>query len=270
MHASAFNRYLVIRTAENRIEFTHIDSNAGLVVLVILIVLIVRVVVHAVQIKLFHLPGLSVFRKSIGIGGSLERLLRDEAGDLMMSMSVSRCSSETRNDDLRSKVADDPYKISEDLIVVPLGVRIISAFRKTKLVVRREKLLRMIQAMGGHQFFCSNDSQHFKELASNEVHSTFTPGGGQVGGSDTLSSCKPGQQSAVFVIRMRASVKHAGDDIETFQRLGQTHRAPVFGNFGGGQYCRRNCQSGCGNYEEPFPNHQFHIENLINKLTELY
>src|SRR5437867_5414955 len=165
MHASAFNRYLVVRTAKNRIEFADIDSNPGLVVLVILIILIVRVirvVLHAIQIKLFRLPGLSIFRKSIGIVGRLERLLRDEASDLMMSMPISRCSSETRDDDLRTKVTDDTHKIPEDLIVVPLGVCIIGAFRKTEFVVRREKLLRMIQAARGHQFFCSNDSERLK------------------------------------------------------------------------------------------------------------
>src|SRR5262249_9428451 len=133
----------------------------------------------------------------------------------MVPVPVSRRSRETGDDDLRTKVADDTHKISEDLIVVPFGVRIIGAFRKTKLVVRREKLFRVIQPARGHQFFRSNDSERFKKLASNEVHSAFTPGGGQVCRSDTLAPCKPRQEGAVFVIRMRTGVKHARDDIET-------------------------------------------------------
>ena len=80
----------------------------------------------------------------------------------MMPMPVSRCSCKTGDDDFRTIVADDAHKISEDLIVVPFGECVISAFRKTKVVVRREKLLGMIQTARGHQFFCTNDSKRFK------------------------------------------------------------------------------------------------------------
>src|SRR6058998_419280 len=155
MHASAFNCYLVIRTSENRIEFADIDPNAGLVgliglsriwiVRVVWIIRIIRIVIHAVQIKLRRLPRLAVFGKTIGIGGCPECLLSDEAGHLMMAVPVSRRSRESIDDDFRTKVTDDAHKISEDLIMIPLRVRVIHAFRKTKLVVRRKKLLRMIQ-----------------------------------------------------------------------------------------------------------------------------
>src|SRR6266566_3907303 len=138
MHASAFNCYLVIRTSKNRIEFAHIDSNAGLVVLIVLsrilivrvvrIVRIIWIVIHAVQVKLLRLPRLAVFRKTIGIGGSPECLLSDEAGHLMVAVAVSRRSRESRDDDFGTKVTDDAHKISEDLIMIPLRVRVIRAF----------------------------------------------------------------------------------------------------------------------------------------------
>src|SRR6266566_4953840 len=135
MHASAFNCYLAIRTSKNRIEFADIDSNAGLVVLIglssiwiVRVVWIVGVVIHAVQVKLLRLPRLAVFRKTIGIGGSPECLLSDEAGHLMMAVPVSRRSRESRDDDFGTKVTDDAHKISEDLIMIPLRVRVIRAF----------------------------------------------------------------------------------------------------------------------------------------------
>src|SRR5437879_11535790 len=111
MHASAFNCYLAIRTSKNRIEFADIDSNAGLVVLIglssiwivrvvwiVRIVRIIWVVIHAVQVKLLRLPRLAVFRKTIGLGGSPECLLSDEAGHLMMAVPVSRRSRESRDE----------------------------------------------------------------------------------------------------------------------------------------------------------------------------
>ena len=166
MHASAFNRYLVIRTAENRIEFADINSNTGLVVLivlgVILIVRVIRIIVHAVQIKLLRLPRLAIFWKSIGIGGDLECFLRDDAGNLMMAVSVARRAGKSGDDDFRTEVTDDPNVIAEDLIVIPLRERVFGRFRKTEFVVRREKLLRAIEAARRHQFFCTNDSKRFK------------------------------------------------------------------------------------------------------------
>src|SRR2546427_8210185 len=137
MHASAFNCYLVIRTSKNRIEFADIDPNAGLVGLIglssiwivrVWIIRIIRIVIHAVQVKLLRLPRLAVFGKTIGIGGSPECLLSDEAGHLMMAVPVSRRSRESRDDDFRTKVTDDAHKISEDLIMIPLRVRVIRAF----------------------------------------------------------------------------------------------------------------------------------------------
>src|SRR5207249_2051355 len=141
MHASAFNCYLAIRTSENRIEFADIDPNAGLVgliglsriwivrvVWIVRIIRIIRIVIHAVQVKLLRLPRLAVFGKTIGIGGSPECLLSDEAGHLMMAVPVSRCSRESRDDDFRTKVTDDAHKISEDLIMIPLRVGVIRAF----------------------------------------------------------------------------------------------------------------------------------------------
>src|SRR5215813_7690118 len=140
MHASAFDCYLVIRTSKNRIEFADIDPNAWLVVLIVLrsilivrivrivgIVRIIWVVIRAVQVKLLRLPWLSVLGKTIGIGSSPECLLSDEAGHLMVAVPVSRCSRESRDDDFRAKVTDDAHEISEDLIMIPLRVRVIRA-----------------------------------------------------------------------------------------------------------------------------------------------
>src|SRR5205809_5438449 len=271
MHASAFNCYLVIRTSENRIEFADIDPNAGLVgliglsriwiVRVVWIIRIIWVVIHAVQVKLLRLPRIAVLGKTIGIGSSPECLLTDEAGHLMVAVPVSRCSRESRDDDFRAKVTDDAHEISEDLIMIPLRVRVIRAFRKTKLVVRRKKLLRMIQTARGHQFFRTNDSECFKQLASNEVHSTFTPGGGQVRRPHTLAPCKPCQERTVFIIGMSAGMKHTRDDVQTFQCLGQAHGAPVFGNFGR-RHCRGQDRKGEGETQQ-HNRHYSHNESLV-------
>src|SRR5437867_2024721 len=119
----------------------------------------------------------------------------------------------------------------------------------------------MIQTARGHQFFRTNDSECFQQLASNEVHSTFTPGGGQVRRPHTLAPCKPCQERAVFIIGMSAGMKHTRDDVQTFQCLGQAHGAPVFGNFGR-RHCRRQNRKGEGETQQ-HNRHYSHNESLV-------
>src|SRR5205823_1023323 len=123
MHASPFSRDFVVGSAEIRIEFADIDADACLIVLVIpvLIVLIVLfvLIVAPVEIQFLCLPGLSIFGKPVGIGSNLERFLCDDAGHLMVPMAVAWCPRKAGDDDLRTKVSNDPYIIAEDLIVSP-------------------------------------------------------------------------------------------------------------------------------------------------------
>src|SRR5207247_1731901 len=80
MQAAAFGCNLAVGAAKRGIEFACVDFHTHGVVRV----------AHSVQVELFRLPGLSVFRKSRRIGGRLESFLGDESSDLVMPMPVSR------------------------------------------------------------------------------------------------------------------------------------------------------------------------------------
>src|SRR5262249_50687519 len=58
----------------------------------------------------------------------------------------------------------------------------------------------------------------------------------------SLASGKPCEKGTVFVIGMRTGMKNAGNDVETLERLRQSRRAAILGDFGCGRNdraCRR-------------------------------
>ena len=91
----------------------------------------------------------------------------------MVSVSVFGRARETRDDDFRPEVTNDPHVIAENLIVVPLCECVFGGFRKAEFVVRREELFGVIQTPRGHQFLSPDDAQGFEQLRADEVHATF-------------------------------------------------------------------------------------------------
>ena len=128
----------------------------------------------------------------------------------------------------------------------PFGERVIRALRKAKLVIGREKLLRMIEPARAVELFGADDAKRLKQFTADKIHAAFPSCGGEVCGACALSSSEPCQQRAVFVIWMRSGVKHAANHIQPLERLRQTHGTAVFGDFG----ARRNHGGNCGQHND--------------------
>ena len=94
----------------------------------------------------------------------------------------------------------------------------------------------MIQTSRAVEFFGADYSESFKQFWTHEVHTAFSASGGKVGGTNTLSTGEPGEQRAVFIIRMGTRMKNAADDVQTFQHLRQPHGSAVFGNIRSGRH----------------------------------
>ena len=234
MQAAALGCDLVKRSPQNRIELANIKDQAGLIV------------AHPVQIKFLCLPRLPELRKPVGISRRLECFLCDNARYLMVPVTVARRSGKTGNDDFGFEVTNDPDKISKHQLMGPFGERVIRALRKAKLVIGREKLLRMIEPARAVELFGADDAKRLKQFTADKIHAAFPSCGGEVCGACALSSSEPCQQRAVFVIRMRSGVKHAANHIQPLECLRQTHGTAVFGDFG----ARRNHGGNCGQHND--------------------
>src|SRR5262249_14888977 len=119
----------------------------------------------------------------------------------------------------------------------------------------------MIQTAGRHQFFRANDSECFKQLASNKVYPTFTPRGGQVRRPHTLASCKPCQERLVSTIGRSAGVKHPRAPVQLLNCWERAQGPRFFGNSargsGGGRDPRsegKTQQDGLGRGSMPAKN----------------
>src|SRR5205823_4850536 len=91
----ALGRDLAVGAYQDGVEVADIDTSAGSVVLI---------VTQPVQIEFFGLPGFSIFGKPVGIRCSLEGLLSDDPGNLVMTMAIPWRPGKPRNDDLWPEV----------------------------------------------------------------------------------------------------------------------------------------------------------------------
>src|SRR5437763_9885894 len=151
-----------------------------------------------------------------------------------MPVAVSQRTGKSGNDDFGPEVTNDPYEVSEHLFMRPFRERVLCAFRKTKLVIRGEKLLGMIEPARSVKLFSADNAKSFEQFATQKIHTAFAACGREVCGSDSLAARKPCQQCAVFIIGMRAGMKNTPDHIEAFERLRQPHGPAVFRGLGGG------------------------------------
>ena len=118
----------------------------------------------------------------------------------------------------------------------------------------------------------SPEEMHFQHphLSMAQIHAALATRGGEVSGTNTLTSCKPCKQGAVFIIRMRAGMENAGDHVKAFQGLRQPHCSAIFGDLGCRCAHRKYSESCSDQKEQQFCSGRFHIENLMNKFWKLY
>src|SRR5262249_12508827 len=140
------------------------------------------------QIKLFRLPRLAVFRKTVGICRYFERFLRNDSRNLMLPVTVARGTCILGNNDFRPEIPNHPYVIPENLVVRPLRECVVSALRKAEFVNRSKELLGMIQAARVVQFFGPDDPQIFEQFTAEQVGAAIAAGGSQVGRTNAFAS----------------------------------------------------------------------------------
>src|SRR4051812_8828531 len=113
----SFDRELRIGHSEHGIDFARVDLHR---------VVVVRTrrsaeAADVSDIKFLRLPGLEtlfdLLRKAVRVGGSAEGFLGENRGRLMMSMPVPISPRETRNQDIRPKLANNAHNVGKWYIV---------------------------------------------------------------------------------------------------------------------------------------------------------
>src|SRR5262249_56458185 len=82
----------------------------------------------------------NLIRKRARIARDTTRVLRDEAGGLMVAMAVARVALEACDHDERSIDADDADDVAEDVLAAPLHQRFLEPLREAVVDHRREVL----------------------------------------------------------------------------------------------------------------------------------
>ena len=181
-----------------------------------------------IQIKLLGLPGLPIFGIQLRIGRRFESFLSDDPGNLMVAMAVGGSAGESRHDDFRPKLPNHTHKVAENLIVAPLLQSFFGRFRKSEFILRRKELLGSVEPSCRKQFFRTDDPKIFKQFRPQKVLAAISTRNRKIGGARTLPSRQPGKQCAVFVVRVGAGMKHAGNNIQSIQSLRESHGTAIF------------------------------------------
>jgi hypothetical protein len=114
--------------------------------------------------------GSNLLRKHLRIAGGLEGLLRDEAGCLMVAVSITLVALESRNDYQRTLRANDADDIAEYVFRSPFIQSFVQPLRESVIDDGREVLaIEAVVAIGSQQFLCPQNSHRIEELVAENV-----------------------------------------------------------------------------------------------------
>ena len=159
-------------------------------------------------------PHAQMLRKTAGIAGSLERLPRQQAGRLVLAVSVRRSSAEHRHNDLGTEGANHPDDVAEQRVSRPVLERFLGRLRIAEVVGPGEVLGRPVHPAGSEQLSRPHDAEPLAHLGADQVLAPLSPVQRQVRRSRAPAPRQGGEQRGVLVVGMRADDEHALDSVQ--------------------------------------------------------
>ena len=142
-----------------------------------------------------------------------------------------------RDQHVRSRHADQPHVVAEDLVLAPLLERLVDAERVAEVDGAAEHLLGAVEPVRRAQLLAAQHAQRLEQLGADLVLAAVASGGRGQNHAQPLPVALPGQQRVVLVVGMRGDVHHRAGDGELAEDQLQAHQAPLVGDGAG----RRGC-----------------------------
>ena len=157
------------------------------------------------------------------VAGSLECLLRQQTGSLMLPVTIADIALPARHDDQRPLSPDDAHHVTDHVLASPLLDRLLQTLREAIVDDGREVLLvHAVVAIRQPELLGSNEPQGVEQLGTERVVSGFAAVEGQQSRSRTGSMTHHGEHATLLVVRMRGRVHQAGGRGQLAQRQGDT------------------------------------------------
>ena len=180
-----------------------------------------------------RLPGLqAVFEllgKDLGVGGGLEGLLRNFAGDLVLAVAVGNSADKGGDDDLRPHLAYRQHCIVEHAVVSPAGEGFLLSFGEAEVRFGAPELFGAVVLVGLEQFVGADETERVVGVGGHGVLAALAAGEGEERDAHAESAREIGEQRSVLVVRVRHDVQHAGSGAQPLERLLERCLAAVFG-----------------------------------------
>jgi hypothetical protein len=124
-------------------------------------------------------------------------------------MTVSRSSTEHRDDDVGPPGPDDLHHVVEQRILRPVRIRFLRAFREAEVVRAREELVGAIDSPGCKKLFRPDDAELLAQLVSDEVLSAIAASQRQVCRAGPPAALEPRDEICILIVRVSTNQQHA-------------------------------------------------------------
>ena len=166
--------------------------------------------------------------EDVGVGGGLEDLLGDLAGDLMLAVPVGDATDEDGGDDERAVEADGTDGVVEDALMGPLAEGFFLGFGEAEVDLRTEELVGTGVAVGGEQLLGADETEGVFEVAGHGILAAFAAGEGEVGDAGAEAARVEREHAAVFVVGVGDDEHQRGAGVEFAEELLKTERRVSF------------------------------------------
>src|SRR5947208_4571759 len=197
---------LVIRPALDRVELPRVEAQRG---------------GRGVDVQ----RAVQLHRPPARVAQHLERLARQHAGDLVVTVPVARRTGEDGNDDLGSKPPHYLEYVAEQRVAGPEAQGFVDRLGIAEVVRAREELAGAVDPPGGEQLLRADDAELGAELGADQVLSPFAAGERQIGHLSAEPPGEEGDQIRVLVVGVRPDHEDALVGAELLQGAGQRRDA---------------------------------------------
>ncbi len=155
-------------------------------------------------IDLQRLPGEDALRgefgEDLGVAGSVEDLLGDLPGDLVLAVAVGDAAEEDGREDQRAVKADRANRVVEDTLVGPLAEGLLLGFGEAEVDLGAEELVGTEVAVGKQELLGADEAEGVLEVARHGGLAAFAAGEGEGGDAGAEAAREEGEHAAVLVV----------------------------------------------------------------------
>jgi len=155
----------------------------------------------------------------------LERLARQDAGELVLAVTVARRAGEDGNDDLGSEAAHHVEHVAQQRVTRPEPQSLVQRLGVPEVIGAREELARAVDAPGREQLLRADDAELGAELGADEVLPAFATAERQVRHLRPHPTREQGDEIRILVIGVRPDHQDALVRPELLQRARQRRDA---------------------------------------------